>query len=149
MSKKDILIISVGLVLLTGVIVVSYFFQGSSSSKDYSINIVTDKEEYSAGEILKVKIENNSDEKLCFSSCYPYFIQRNVTGWQDYRYEECEEENVAEKCVDPGQTKAFELTLPKVVAGNHRLLVPACVNCGINDLFKRTKELFSNKFTVK
>jgi len=148
MSKKDILIIVFGLLILVAIIVISYFLP-EKPVIDGDITIITDKEEYSPGDELKVKIENDSKDKVCFSSCYPYFMQKENGNWEDYRYEECLEEDLVESCVDSKTVKAFELTIPQVPKGYHRLFIGACINCQLNEIFQSTRGLFSNKFIIK
>lgn len=148
MSKKDILIVISGLVVLVVIFVASYLLPGKYGSEG-KITILTDREAYSPGEELKVKIENETQEKICFSSCYPYFIQKENGNWKDYRYEDCPEENLVEKCIEPKEVKAFELTIPQVPGGSHRLFIGACINCQLNETFRITRELFSNKFKIK
>jgi len=149
MNNKDGLIIISGVLILTGIILTSYFLPARPVVSEGGIAIITDKEEYLPGDELKVKIENNSEDKVCFSSCYPYFIQKENGNWKDYRYEDCPEENLVEKCIEPKTVRAFELTIPQIPEGYHRLSIGACLNCQLNEVFKNTRELFSNKFIIK
>ena len=147
MSKKDIIIIIVGLVILAAIILISYFLPKEGIKE--AINVLTDKEEYTLGENLRVKIDNNTRDKFCFSTCYPYFFEKKDGEWTSYEYAECPEQDMVDSCVNPKEVKAFELTIPPVEKGIHRLMIQACVGCISNELFKKEKELISNQFIIK
>lgn len=149
MRKKDILIIIGGIIVLVLVILIASINLGTK--KPGSVEVTIDKGEYQTGDALRVKIENNLKGNICFSSCYPYYIQKQKKNgdWENYRYVDCPKENIAEKCVDPKQIKAFELTLPKVEEGFHRLAVSACLGCRFNEEFKEDQKFYSNNFIVK
>jgi len=150
MNKKDILIIiSVILLLAVGGTIFYIILLRSSHENKNGVNILTDKKEYSPGDTLKVKIENNSGEMICFSSCYPYYLQRKNADWENYSYDDCNKENIADKCIDPQSVKAFELTIPKIQEGAHRLMIGACVGCRLEESFRADENLFSNDFVVK
>jgi hypothetical protein len=147
MSKKDITIVIAGLVVLAAIILISYFLP--QQKRDNAVDVVTDKGEYVSGESLKVKITNNSEDKLCFSSCYPYYIEKKADQWSAYKYENCPEQDKVDSCISPDGTRAFELTLPSLDKGPHRLMIQACAGCQTNDLFTKEKELLSNQFIIK
>ena len=153
MEKKDILLIISGVAILIVIAAIAYLMPPENSQKQWTaaegVKILTDKGEYSPGEMLKVKIENNSEEKFCFSSCYPYYIQKKNGGWETYRYVDCPQEDVVDNCVAPKSIKAFELEVPPVSEGPHRLAISACLSCQIRELFKKEKSFFSNRFFVK
>ena len=111
--------------------------------------IITDKTEYEAGGNLKVKIKNNFSKQICFSSCYPYLLEKKNEKWESYKYVECQKFNGNGHCLKAGQLKAFELTLPKVSEGLHRLAIPICIGCKSEDIFREDKRFYSNEFTVK
>lgn len=144
MSKKDIIIVIAGLAILAAIIVASYLLPGEED-----VRVLTDKEEYALGEDLKVKIDNDSGDKLCFSTCYPYYLERKDGDWTSYKYIDCPEEDKVDSCVDPDQVRAFELKIPPVDKGIHRLMIQACVGCETNEVFKKEKELISNQFIIK
>lgn len=146
MEKKDILIILSGIALLVLIVLAVLFIE---KKEPESISILTDRQEYKAGESLRVRIDNKSKETICFSSCYPYYIQKKGAGWESYRYVECPEEDLAEKCVEPKQVKAFELTLPAIEQGPHRLAISACLGCHFQENFKEEQKLYSNQFIVE
>lgn len=151
-NKKNIYIIVLSAVIVLSFAVIIFYVLPEKQierRQEKDINVLTDKKEYGVGEELKVKIENNSPESICFSSCYPYYIERKDGSWERYRYEDCPKEDMINNCIGANSVKAFELTVPKIVKGSHRLLVRACVNCGLNEAFKEDKHLFSNQFIVK
>jgi len=113
------------------------------------LSIVTDKTEYEPGGILKVKIKNNFGEQICFSSCYPYLLESKNENWESYKYAECQKFDGNGHCMKAGELKAFELTLPKVSEGLHRLAIPICVGCKSEDTFREDKRFYSNEFTIK
>ena len=113
------------------------------------ILIATDKTEYEAGETLKVKIENKFQKQICFSTCYPYFLENKNENWKSYEYTECHEFNGNGHCIKAGDLKAFELTLPQNVKGSHRLAIPICIGCQSEDIFQEDKRFYSNEFTIK
>jgi len=112
------------------------------------VEILTDRTEYKIGDPLKVKIENKGDDKLCFSSCYPYYIEKKNGGWKSYNYIACSQDNKVERCIDPKEVKAFELTVPPIEKGEHRLAIPACVGCQIQEEFESDKWFYSNEFKI-
>jgi len=111
--------------------------------------IITDKKEYQSGENLKLNIKNNLGETICFSSCYPYFLEKKDTTWQIYEYVVCPELNLVEKCMKFGETKGFELSLNGAKNGLHRISVPVCVGCREGNLFLEDKRFYSNIFEIK
>lgn len=153
MEKKDILLIVFGIIILAAIVAAAYLIPSEQPRGEWTelkgVKILTDKGEYSPGEPLRVKIENNSEERVCFSSCYPYYIQRKNGKWENYRYADCPKEDVVDNCVDPESKKAFELNLPSISEGPHRLAVGACLNCELKELFKKEENFFSNRFFVK
>lgn len=115
------------------------------------VKISTEKTEYQTGEALRVKIVNDLNKEICFSSCFPYYLEReNEEGWKNYLYNDgCESGDLVERCVNPKEIKAFELVLPTLKEGTHRLAVPACLGCAIQETFKKDQWFYSNPFIVK
>lgn len=152
MSRKD-LIVSIILIIFISLI----FWQFSKNFKKYSeqliastsVLITTEKNEYKSGENLKLKITNNSGKTLCFSACYPYFLEKKDKNWESYKYVECNIANTHDGCIDNKKIKAFELTLPQVQEGLHRIAVPVCSNCKLGETFKEEATVYSNEFLIK
>lgn len=149
MDRKNIIL---SLILI--VFIVFIFFRFSKNLKEYlmasaSFLITTEKTEYLVGDNLRLKIKNNYGKELCFSTCYPYFLERKDQNWQRYSYVECNKINIHNGCIRNNQEKAFELTLPKVQSGVHRLVVPLCADCDLDENFQPELNFYSNEFIVK
>ncbi len=145
--KRFLIILIIGIVILFSVI-------GWMAWKGYQLQkgeviIITDKTDYEGGEILKVKIRNNFRENICFSSCYPYLLERKNEKWESYKYVECHDFNGNGHCINVGKEKAFELTLPEVSDGLHRLAIPVCIGCKKEDTFREDKRFYSNEFWIR
>ena len=112
-------------------------------------SISTNKKDYGNGESLIVTIKNTLKESICFSCCYPYYLEKNNGQWTSYHYGECEKEDVNEICVEQGQIKSFEIDLVFLEEGIHRLALPACSGCIIGEEFKEIKRFYSNEFSVR
>ncbi len=146
MKNKNLFVI-VGLIAfgIIGLIIIG----SKINPKISEVKVVTDKTEYDIEEALKVKIENGSARNLCFSSCYPYYFEKKNNGWESYNYSGCLTANLVEKCVAPKDLKAFQLTVPTIKKGTHRLAIPVCVNCDPKETFKGNNWVYSNEFTIK
>jgi len=117
--------------------------------KGVQISVVTDKSEYEKEGNLKLNIRNNSRENICFSSCYPYFLEKKETQWESYVYGICRQENVNDICIEPGQVKAFEMKLALANEGLHRLALPVCAGCKEGETFKESQRFYSNQFKIQ
>lgn len=151
MDKKNVLIIATIILIIIIVFIAIFYFLPEQEKNEETINVLTNKEEYEPGEILKVKIENETENRICFSSCYPYYIQKRngERQWKDYQYEDCTNEDVVENCIEPKEIKAYEITVPNINEGEHRLLINACVGCNLKQKFEKNKNLISNYFIIK
>lgn len=146
MNKKDILIILVGLVLLGLIILVAFLIPPNVPEE---VNVITDAREYRIGDVLKVKIENNLKENICFSSCYPYNIEKENGEWSSYQYENCSDSNLNENCISPREIRAFELVIPFIDTGSHRLGISACIGCNADEAFEQGQKFYSNDFLIR
>ena len=105
--------------------------------------------ELATNETLKINIENGLDQKMCFSSCIPYYIEKQKTEWTKYS-SECTREDKIELCIDSKEVKAFELALPDVLeTGNHRISIPVCKECEIGSQFQESNQFSSNQFIIQ
>ncbi len=145
MTKEDFLTIVAGLIILVLIIVVSILIPRGVGS----VTVVTDDVDYVIGDKLKVKVENNLDEPLCFSSCYAYYFEKKESAWNNYRYKRCLEEDVINNCVQPKEIKAFELEIPNIQSGMHRMVLPACIGCAVNSIFSENNRFYSNEFIIE
>ena len=146
MNKKKLAILIFFAILVVGLLTRE---QRKSNMAVTDLSIATDKTEYDKEGILRLKIKNGSREDVCFSSCYPYLLERKEGTWLGYEYAECTNLNSRDGCVKTKQEKAFELTLPKVPSGVHRLAIPACVSCHDKDIFEEKNRFYSNEFVIK
>jgi len=144
MKKKDFLLVGGGIILLVVIILI-----GIKAPPKTQVNIITDKKVYQIGSPLKVKIKNNDNKKICFSSCYPYYFEKKNEEWKGYQYENCSGSNLVERCIEPKEVRAFELVIPQLDKGIHRLAIPACIDCGLKEKFKEDKKFYSNDFIIK
>jgi hypothetical protein len=146
-QNKDLILIAV----LSFVILLGLVWQGQNlKGTGAAVSIVTDKTEYGKTDFLKLAIKNNLPEKVCFSSCYPYYLEKkDGNSWDMYSYSQCDKSNVTDKCVDPHQSKFFQIDLNLLTAGIHRLIIPTCLNCKVQDNFRKDSEFYSNEFIVK
>lgn len=132
-------------IILSVTITIRYIISASPK-----VFIKTDLAEYKFQDPLKIKITNNLATALCFSSCYPYYIEKNEDDlWKGYNYAPCQNLNLVKQCCDTGKAKAFSTQLPKLEAGIYRLAIPVCENCNAGQAFKDDKYLYSNSFTIK
>jgi hypothetical protein len=112
---------------------------------------ITDKREYQANASLDVSIQNNLGKNICFSSCYPYFVQISDgnDNWQNYEYGACADSNVVTSCVSDKGFKQFRLPLEGVNSGYNRLMIPVCLECQVGQQFGQDQVIYSNSFQVK
>ena len=138
-KKKFIIVLVIVIVGVLGLFVL----------KSQKVIIVTDGTKYDNGGNLKIKIKNVFLHNLCFSSCYPYYLERKNTDWQSYSYQSCPYSDLAEECIEPLRLKAFEASLPNIKDGLHRISVPVCQNCQPGEQFRETTRFYSNEFEIK
>ncbi len=131
-SKKHILILSI-IIISVGFV----FYE--LTAKD--IEITLRKE----GEDLKIQITNRKQEPICFSSCYPYFLEKKEEEWNSYQYDRCPEEDIIETCILPGGKRAF-LLLAEIEEKTHRISIPFCSLCKEGDVFKEEGKIYSQEF---
>ena len=143
-SKKTFFIyVLIFLIVLTILILVFFFL------RNQEIIITITEQEYINGQDLKLKIKNSFlNKEFCFSSCYPYFLERENGTWQSYSYVECPFPDEVSKCVEPRKLSAFLISLPLVNAGRHRISVPVCEDCSLGQSFHETSRIFSNEFEI-
>jgi len=149
MRKIAILII---LIIIILILIIGWLaWKGYQISEKKSLLVLTDQKEYPVGENPKIKIKNNLDKTVCFSSCYPYYLEKKDGSLKSYPYGSCPKADIAEICMRPKETKAFELMLNemKLEKGIHRIAIPACISCALQSSFKKDKFFYSNEFIIK
>jgi len=117
--------------------------------REQKIVVVTDGIKYDNEGTLRVKIKNLFLKKICFSSCYPYYLEKKDGVWRPYSYQDCQGPNLVEKCIGPGRVKAFEISLPLIKKGVHRIVVPICEDCRAGEEFQESKRFYSNEFEIE
>ncbi|HDZ54346.1 MAG TPA: hypothetical protein ENI19_01555 [Candidatus Nealsonbacteria bacterium] len=147
---KKILVFIVLIVVLL-ILIIGWFGWKGYKIKEEGATITTHKAEYLQGENPKIKITNDSREEICFSSCYPYYLEINEGGFESYQYGNCSEVDVVETCIKPSQIKTFEILLErsKTEKGLHRIAIPACIGCALYEEFRQDKWFYSNDFFIK
>ena len=151
-SKKTFYII-LFLLLICSFIFYLYALNKSASFTDYDeLLIKTNKQEYGSDEKAIIVIENTSDKKACFSSCYPFYVQIQDQTKKFYQYEACPFEDVANICIEPGDKKSFQIDLEEQrilsAPDNYRFVISACLSCDLGEAFKKEEFFFSNEFKV-
>ena len=147
---KNPIKILITLLVIVIVLIVGWFvldnYQGSQG-----VIVVTDKTDYEKQEMLRDSIENKLGDNICFSSCYPYRLEkRNENGeWVAYSYEACPKDDVNENCINSEQKKLFEINLFFIEEGTHRIVLPVCIDCMLKEEFKESKRFYSNVFEIK
>ncbi|MBZ9577900.1 hypothetical protein KJA13_02580 [Patescibacteria group bacterium] len=143
MNKKDFLIIGAGIVILVAIILVAVLTKVPGE-----VNVITEKTEYKIGDVIKVKIENNLKKNVCFSSCYPYYLEKKEEEWKSYDYMGCPNSDLVKDCIDSRQVKAFELIVPPIEEGLHRLAISVCIGCNLDEVFREDQKFYSNEFII-
>jgi len=141
-TKKIIIFIIIIIILGIALLLVMREVKGN-------ILVITDKNEYSLQDHIRVQIQNKSGRNACFSSCYPYLIERKDGSWNQYEYADCAKTDLTNLCLAQGEKKAFELALPSIVSGLHRLALGVCLGCQVGEVFKGDKKFYSNEFLIK
>jgi len=113
------------------------------------VKVFTEKTEYKEGDALKIQVENYLRQRICFSSCYPYYIERENKGWQPVTFDFCPEPSIVEKCIEPKNVKAFQFAVPSLENGQYRIAIPVCVDCSIQEGFKEDRWFYSNNFIIE
>ncbi|MDD5013445.1 MAG: hypothetical protein PHD93_03600 [Candidatus Pacebacteria bacterium] len=152
-NSKKIFYIILFLLLIGSFIFYLYALNKSTGFIDYDELLVkTNKQEYNSGEKAIITIENTSDKKACFSSCYPFYVQIQDQSKKFYQYEECPFEDVANVCIEPNDKKSFQIDLKEQrilsAPDSYRFVISACLSCNLGESFKKEEFFFSNEFKV-
>lgn len=122
-----------------------------SSIKNESVDIKTNKSIYFKNEILNITIKNNLNKSICFSSCYPYYLEKKDKGqkWKLYPYGKCPRKDIIQTIIYPSKSKTFEIRSFRINNGLHRIVVPIDIGCKKGDKFREVKRYYSNEFTIR
>jgi len=151
MINKNSLTIILLIVILAIVAVVLTVIGDFFGEKSEEIKITTEKQEYTILEAIKIKIENNSNKKICLDSsfCYPYYLEyKDENEWKSPSYIECSVDYLIETCIDPKGVKAFEI-VPSEPEGIYRLAIPVCNECNIGEAFREDQWFYSDEFIIR
>ncbi len=112
---------------------------------------VTDRDNYMPGDPLTINVKNGTGKAVCFSSCYPYLVERRdgAGDWAQFEYDDCPYPEVASDCVPAGGIKKFRLPLDEAEVGLNRLKLNICFDCAAGDPFLAESVIYSNVFEVK
>jgi len=137
--------------VLMGVAVVGFFVVLWLLPMSRSAQVTTDRPDYSIGDPLEVSIVNKLDKSICFSSCYPFLLERQDSDgkWLEYSYGECESSDVVSGCVLAGESKKFQLSLDETEIGQTRIKINYCADCVAGQPFSAGPTLYSNTFIIK
>jgi hypothetical protein len=116
------------------------------------LEVRTDKDLYAVATSLIVNIKNDLGQTICFSSCYPYRLERiqpDGDKWIGYEYGDCPKKDEVAACIDKNGSKKFQLQLDEAEPGTHRLEIAACTACSVGEPFKAEKVFYSNSFQIK
>lgn len=146
MSKKLKILAALVLILVAG----AGFLLGRKSGQSV-ISVDLAQQNYEKGEQVELTIRNNTSEQICFSSCFPYYLQRRKNDkWVTYDYPSCSDEDLSTSCISPSQVKKFRLTLEKYVRANsHRFAIPIFKGGEKGEKFEETERIYSEPFEVK
>ena len=143
--KKELILIPIFLVLSVAV-----WQAWKSFSFSGSVSITTEKSEYKKGVSIIVKIANETNRNICFSSCYPYYLEKKNGQWKSYLYDNCPRLDLTGNCIRPKGEKLFQIEdLSYAKEGLHRLAIPVCLGCNLVENFKESKRFYSNEFLIK
>lgn len=136
---------------MIAVVLIFLAWKGYQISKEKGLSIETYQKEYQKEENPKIKITNNLEKTVCFSSCYPYYLEKDNGYIQSYSYGSCTYPDVTEICMESSEIKAFEILLDKMKLekGLHRIAISACIGCALQQNFRKDKFFYSNKFIIK
>ena len=147
-KPKDVLIL-LGLILLAGAAfygIWSYYYH----LLPQQVLIITKEPVYRPNGELKLAIKNILPNNICFSSCYPYYIETKLGKWVTYDYYEyCPHPDLIESCIKPDYAKFYSILLPDLAPGLHRIQVPVTVSGKIGQEFRKDKVYYSNDFIIR
>jgi len=147
-NPKDLLI-TAGLIIFAGLVFLM-IWQYQYAKLPQEVLIITEKPVYSSGESLRLAIKNVLPATICLSSCFPYYLETKGETWHTYEYyENCSHPDIVENCIKPDYARFYEIELPDLNPGLHRILVPTMESGKVGDMFESEKEYLSNEFIIE
>lgn len=113
------------------------------------VEIATRNTIYASSDFIEVSIRNESGRPVCFSSCYPYYLEKHSSQWEGYDYANCGQSDVAGQCIPAKDVKAFQLVTDTIETGKYRIKVPVCTGCAEGEPFRKDSVEYSNEFEVR
>lgn len=137
-----------GVLVLIVIGAISFFWGRQSSQPDFGVEL--SKQIYDKGEKVRITVRNNTLKQICFSSCYPYYLQVKNGDWHSYNYSECFEEDLNVPCLSSGESRKFKFTLRKSIRSEiHRIAIPIDKEGTAGEKFEEDKKIYSEPFEVK
>jgi len=147
-KPKDLLVVII-LILIAGSIFWS-IWDHYYHAMPQQVLIITEKPFYTSNTELSLAVKDILPNRICFSSCYPYFFERQDKEWVAYDYNnKCDHPDMIESCLEPDYAKFFSILLPSLDPGVHRILIPVAINREVGDFFHKDELYYSNDFIVK
>ncbi len=148
MNKKEKILIGVlaVVIILAGGWLIRDRYIRTTTAK--AVDIIFEKKGYSKQDMMRITIKNNLMENICFSSCYPYYMEKKQDIWMVYNYEDCQEYDLSDKCIEGGESGGFELSLADADKGIHRLVISVCRGCSPQQKFKENARIYSEEFVI-
>jgi hypothetical protein len=113
-------------IILIGAAVVCILLLFVLLERSKGVEVSTDKNDYATGGELLVDVRNNFGAAVCFSSCYPYYLEEKKDDqWVPYEYGDCLKQDAVATCIPQNETKKFRITLSQADRGLHRIKIPA------------------------
>jgi len=149
-KKPKDLLITIGLILIAGAVfwgIWNYYYH----QLPQTLLVLTEKPIYFPNGELKLTVKNVSPNNICFSSCYPYYLEvQKEKKWITYEYYEvCLHPDLIESCLEPGYAKFFSVDLPDLAPGTHRIRVPVTISGKVSKEFRQDQIFYSNDFIIK
>lgn len=128
--------------------VIAFYWGQRSIQPEVAVEL--SRQIYNEGEEITVTVRNNSFKQICFSSCYPYYLQKKDGGWQSYDYSQCPEEDLNIPCLDSNEEKTFQFNLQqKIQQGPHRVAIPINKDGTQGESFEEDFKAYSEPFEIK
>jgi hypothetical protein len=147
-NLKDLLIV-IALIILAGIVfwhIGNYFYH----LLPQQVLIITKEPVYESKSTLSLAIKNVMPNNICFSSCYPYYLEVKTDKWKTYEYyESCPNPDLIESCIEPDYARFFSIDLPDLSPGLHRIRVPVTIAGRAGEEFQMDQIYYSNEFIIR
>ncbi len=147
-NPKDLLLVVILILIAGGIFwgIWNHYYHAMPQQ----VLIITERPSYTSNAELSLAVKDILPNRICFSSCYPYFFERQDKEWVAYDYNnKCDHPDMIESCLEPDYAKFFSILLPSLDPGVHRILIPVAINREVGDFFHKDELYYSNDFIVK